>query len=82
MNKYNPDYVIHPIETVREQLGFKGKTFKDLCIDGLSFTYWRGYANDRKPLTDTAVQVIEKVTGIPSEYMRRLDTNYQESRKQ
>jgi hypothetical protein len=78
MNEYKPDYITHPLETVIETLSYYGIAFSDLFIDGLDFGYWQDYAHDTVPLTDTAVQVVEKVTGIPSEYMRRLDQQYQE----
>jgi hypothetical protein len=81
MNKYKPDYVCHPLETVIETLHHKGIAFSELFIDGLDFDYWQDYAHNTRPLTDTAIWVIEKVTGIPSEFMRRLDTQYQESRE-
>jgi hypothetical protein len=74
---YKPDYNCHPLETVIETLSYYDISFSELCIDGLTFEYWKGYEHGRNPLTDTAVHVIERVAGIPAEFMRRLDTQYQ-----
>lgn len=60
MNEYNPDYVSHPLDTVIETLDCKS----ELCIDGLDFGYWQDYAHNTGPLTETAVQVIEKLLSL------------------
>ena len=77
--KYQPDYAVHPGETLREKLEETGMTPKEFAIrTGKPVKTISEVLNGKSSITtDMAVQ-FEKVLGIPANFWTKKQANYNE----
>lgn len=77
MTCFDPDWVVHPGELLREELQTRGMTETELALlTGVTLKHVSTVVNGHKPITPWYAVRLERVLGISARLWARMQADY------